>query len=129
MILLSHKTDPVLPGSDDGRYDANRKASAFKRVALLDMRLQISDVPPRFSRYARAAGKTRFKQGLAQGATTGAVARGVDFRFGHAADVGSAAEHMAEMSFLITPGSDFDGASPGRLGIDDAGRFECIDNP
>jgi tripartite-type tricarboxylate transporter receptor subunit TctC len=45
------------------------------------------------------------------------------------ADVGSAAEHMAEMSFLIAPRSNFDGAPPGRIGIDDTGSFEGIDDP
>ena len=57
-----------------------------------------------------------------------AVARGVDIGFGDRADIGPAAEETAEMSFLVAPGCDFDRAVDIRIGIDDAGGFERIDD-
>ena len=50
MVLLADKIDPVLPDADDGGDDADRKPAAFERLALLDMRLQISDMPPALGR-------------------------------------------------------------------------------
>ena len=44
------------------------------------------------------------------------------------ADIGPGAEEMAEMSFLVAPGRDLDGAGGVRIGIDDAGGFERIDD-
>jgi hypothetical protein len=38
------------------------------------------------------------------------------------------AEEMTEMSFLIAPGRDLDGAGGARIWIDDAGSFERIDH-
>src|SRR5450759_5907467 len=92
------------------------------------MRLQISDMPPGFGRDAGAAGKTHIAQGLAHGPAAGAVARGIDVRVGYTANIGSAAQEMAEMSFLVAPCCDFDGALDARLGIDHAGGFEGVDD-
>ena len=103
MILLAAKGDAVLPDTDDGGDDADRKAAAFKRLSLLDMRLEISDVPAAFGRYARPAGKTRLAQRFPHGPAAVAVACGVDVSFGERADIGPAAEETAEMSFLIAP--------------------------
>ena len=122
VILLADKSDPVLPDADDGGDDADRKAAAFERLALLDMRLQISDVPPAFGLRARPAGKTHLAQRLPHGPAAAAVARGVDVRFGDAADIGPAAEEIAEMAFLVAPCRDFDGAADARVGIDARGR-------
>src|SRR3954467_2250111 len=92
------------------------------------MRLQISDMPSCFSRYARPTGKPHIAQGLTHGPAASAVARGVDVRLSHVTHIGSAAEEMTEMSFLIAPRRDFDGAPLGRIGIDDAGGLEGIDH-
>ena len=59
VILLALKSDPVLPDADDGGDDADLETAAFERLALLDMRLEISDMPPAFGRGARPAGKAR----------------------------------------------------------------------
>ena len=87
VILLAGKADPVLPDADDGGDDSDRKPAAFKCFALLDMRLQISDVPAAFGRHARPAGKTGIAQGVPHGPAAAAVARGVDISLGDAADV------------------------------------------
>ena len=100
--------------ADNGRDDTDRKAAAFERLALLDMRLQISDMPAGFGRYARPAGKPHIAQGLTHGPAAGAIARGVDVRLSHATNIGSAAEEVTEMSFLIAPRCDLDGAPSGR---------------
>jgi hypothetical protein len=65
---------------------------------------------------------------LAHSPAAGAVACGVDVRVGYTANIGSAAQEMAEMSFLIAPCCDFDGAFHARIGIDHAGGFEGIDD-
>ncbi len=57
-------------------------SAAFERLALLDMGLQISDVPPAFGPGARPAGKAGLAQGLPHGLAAGAVARGIDLRLG-----------------------------------------------
>src|SRR5207247_2133184 len=77
---------------------------------------------------ARPAGKTYVAQGLPHGPVAVAVPCGVDVRLGHAADVRPAAKETAEMSFLIAPCRDFDGAVCVRIRIDDAGGFERIHN-
>ncbi len=55
MVLLADEIDLVLPDADDGGHHADRELAAFERVALLDMRLQISDVASRLGGDARAA--------------------------------------------------------------------------
>src|SRR4051812_18801553 len=100
VILLAGKTDAVLPDPDDGADDADRKTAAFQRVALLDMRLEISDMPPGLDRHARSVRKTHVAQRLAHGAAGGAVARRIDVGFGERADIRPAAEKMSEMAFL-----------------------------
>ena len=110
VILFAGEADPVLPDADDGGDDADLERAAFEHLALLDMRLQIADVTPAFAGRARPAGETGFAQRVAHGFAAGAVARGVDIRFGDAADIGPAAEKTAEMAFLVAPGRDFDGA-------------------
>src|ERR1044072_8765135 len=110
VILFAGKTDPVLPDPDDGGDDADRQTAAFQRVALLDMRLQIAEVPSPLDGGARPAGKTDVAQRLAHAPAASAVARRVDVGFGERADIGSAAEEMSEMAFLVTPCRDLDGA-------------------
>ena len=97
-------------------------------LALLDMRLEIADVPPAFGPGARPAGKPGLAQGFPHGFAAGAVARGVDLVLGDAADIGPAAEELAEMAFLVAPCRDLDGAADARVGIDDAGGFQRIDD-
>jgi hypothetical protein len=58
-----------------------------------------------------------------------AVTRGIDVSLGEGADIGPAAEETAEMAFLVAPGCDLDGALDVRVGIDDSGGFERIDDP
>ena len=103
MVLLAGECDPVLPDADDGGDDADREAAAFEPLALLDMRLEISDVPPGFGLRARPAGKTDIAQGVTHGSAAAAVARGVDIGFGDGADIRPAAEETSEMSFLVAP--------------------------
>src|SRR5438045_2590730 len=91
--------------------------AAFQRVALLDMRLQISDMPPAFDRQARPIRKPHIAQRLAHGAAAAAVARRVDVGFAERADIGSAAEEMSEMSLLVTPRRDLDGAVDVRIAV------------
>ena len=83
---------------------------------------------PRSARDARPAGKADLAQRVAHGAAAVAVARGVDVSLGQGADIGPAAEETAEMAFLVAPGCDLDGAFDARVGIDDAGGFERIDD-
>ena len=128
MILLATKGDPVLPDTDDGGDDADRKAAAFERAALLDMRLEVSNVPPAFGHCAWAACKTHVAQRLAHGFSTGAVACGVDIGLGDAADIRSAAKETSEMSFLVAPCRNFNGAVCAQIEIDHAGGLEGIDD-
>ena len=110
VVLLAGEADPVLPDADDGGDDADLERAAFEHLALLDMRLEISDVAPALAGRARPAGETGLAQRIAHRLAAGAVARGVDIGFGDAADIGAAAEETAEMAFLVAPGRDFDGA-------------------
>ena len=128
MILFADKIDAVLPDADDGGDDADRKAAALQRLALLDMGLQVADMPPALDADAWPAGKPDLTQGVAHGATAGTVTRGVDLGFGHAADIGSAAEETSKMSFLVAPRSDLDGAFDIGIGIEHARRFQRIDD-
>src|SRR5206468_10498928 len=101
---------PVLPDADDGGHDADGELAVLQRIALLDMRLDISDVPSRLAGDARASGKPHLGERIAHGAAAGAVARGIDIGFGHLPDIGARAEKMPEMSLLISPGGDLDRA-------------------
>jgi hypothetical protein len=56
VILLAGKADLVLPDPDDGGDDADCETFAFERLALLDMRLEISDMSPELGGHARPAG-------------------------------------------------------------------------
>src|SRR5439155_4163845 len=114
------------PDTNDGGDDADLETTAFERIALLDMRLEISDMPPAFSFRPGPAAKAHVAQGLPHGSAAVTVACGVDVRLGHAADVRPAAKETAEMSFLVAPCRNFDGAVCVRIRIDDAGGFERI---
>jgi hypothetical protein len=46
MILLAAEGDAVLPDADDRGDDTDAEIAAFQRPALLDMRFDISDMPP-----------------------------------------------------------------------------------
>jgi hypothetical protein len=127
VILLAGERDPVLPNPDDRGDDADLETGAFEHPTLFDMRFDVSDVPSDSGFDARAAGKTSVLQRLAHRALAAAVARCVDLFVGDSADIGPASEELAEMSFLIAPRRDFDGAD-GRIGIDHAGGFERIDD-
>jgi hypothetical protein len=115
-----------MPDTDDGGDDADLEAAAFEPLALLDMRLEVSDMPAAFSLHAPPSGKTHVAQRFPHGSIVVAIACGVDVRLGHAADIRPAAEKAAEMAFLIAPCRDFNGAIGVRIGIDNAGRFEGI---
>src|SRR6266702_286330 len=127
VVLLPDKIDLVLPDADDGGHDADREVAAFERVSLLDMRLQISDVPSRLSSDARASGEPYIGERLAHGAAAGAVARGIDVGLGHLPDIRAGAEKMAKVSFLVAPSSDFDGAIQRRIGIEDPRGLDRVD--
>src|SRR5487761_2646392 len=127
VVLLAAEADPVLPDADDGGDDADLETAAFECPALLDMRLEISDVPPACGRRARPAGKTRVALGSEQGASA-AVARGVDVRVGDGADIGSAAEERTEMPFLVAPCRDFNGAIGVRVEVENSGGFQRIND-
>ena len=92
------------------------------------MRLEVSDVPPVFAQGPRPAGKSGLAEGVAHGLAAAAVARVVDLRLGDCADIGPAAEELAEVAFLVAPRCDVDGAVDLRIRIDDAGGFERIDD-
>ena len=128
VVLLAGECDSVLPDTDDGGDDADIERAALEGLALFDMCLEISDVAPAFGGSAWAAGEADFAQRLAHGAIAVAVARGVDVSLGESADIGAAAEEIAEMAFLVAPGCDLDGALDIRVGIDDAGGFKRIDD-
>jgi len=128
VILFAGKGDPVLPDTDDGSDDANTECTAFERPALLDVGLQISDMAAALGLRARTAGKACLAERVAHGSVAVAVARGIDVALGHATDVGSAAQEAAEMTFLVAPRRDFDGAFDARVGIDDSGGLQRIDD-
>src|ERR1700681_2340274 len=88
VILLAAKADLILPDADDRGDDANLEVAAFEHLALLDMRLEISDMPPALSRFSRPAGKTHLAQGVPHGLAAAAVACGIDVIIGYSADVG-----------------------------------------
>ena len=96
------------------------------RWPLLDMGLEIPNVPSAFGRDAWAVRETGLTQRFAHGPATAAVARGVDIGFGDVADIGAAAEETSEMSFLIAPRRDFNGAFEVRVGIENARGFEGV---
>jgi hypothetical protein len=76
----------------------------------------------------RQAGKPRIAQGFGHALTAGAITRGVDIRFRHATGIGSGAEKVTEMTFLVAPCCDLDGAICARIRVDDTRGFECIDD-
>src|SRR4051812_19065991 len=88
------------------------------------MGFEITDMSPVFGLRAWPAGKTHLAQSLAHAAAAGAIAGSVDIGLGYTANIGPAAKETAEMSFLIAPRRDFDGAVCVRVGIDDAGGFK-----
>ena len=92
------------------------------------MRFEITDVPSALGAGSGSAGEACALDGFSHRATAVAIARGVDIGLAHRADIGSTAEKMAEMAFLITPGGDFNGRVGRWVGIDDSGRFERIDH-
>ena len=103
VVLLAGKGDAILPDADDRGDDADLEAAALEPVALLDVRLEIADVPPVLDRKPGAAGEADGLQRLAHAAIGVAVARGVDVRLCHATDEGAAAEKRTEMTFLVAP--------------------------
>ena len=78
VILLAIEGDPVLPDTYDGSDDADAEIAALECFALLNMRFEISDMPPAFSLHARPAGKTHLAQGVPHGTAAAAIACGVD---------------------------------------------------
>src|SRR4029077_17519282 len=92
------------------------------------MRLEISDVPSAFNHRARPTSEADLAQGLTHGAIAVAMGCGVDIGFGDRANVVPAAEKAPEMSFLVAPGCDLDSAFGIRIGIEDTGGFERIDD-
>ena len=109
-ILLTDEIDLVLPDADDGGDDADRKATAFERVALLDMRFQISDVPARLGGNARSSCEPHVGECVPHGAAAGAVACGINVGLGHLPDIGARTEEVSKVSFLVAPGGNFDRA-------------------
>ena len=83
---------------------------------------------PDFGLDARATGKSSILQRLPHRAVAAAVAGRFDLFVGDSADIGPASEELTEMSFLIAPCRDFDGAVDGRIRIDDAGGFKRVDD-
>jgi hypothetical protein len=128
MILLTGECHPVLPDTDDGGDDTDLEASAFKRPALLDVGFEIADMAPALDPGTRTTRQTHLSQRLPHGAVGIAIPCGVDIRLGHVTNIRPATEEMAEMSFLIAPCCDFNGAADGRVGVDDAGGFQCVDH-
>ena len=92
------------------------------------MCLQISDVPPRLHGDARTPGEPHLGKCIAHGATAGAVARSVDVGFGHLADIGARAEKMAEMSLLVAPAGNLDGALHGGIRVENPRGLERVDD-
>ena len=92
------------------------------------MGFEISDMPPGFAPRTGAAGEISLAQRVTHALAAVAVGCRVDIGVGDAADIGAAAEEVSEMSFLIAPGRNFYRAVCARLGIDDAGGLERIDD-
>src|SRR5579872_2342594 len=128
VILLAGHGDPILPDADDRGDNPDAETGALEGPPLFDMGLEISDVPAALHQLSRAAGKAGCLQCLAHGAAFGAVARAVDIFFGDVADIGAAAEEMAEVTFLVAPRGDFHRAIDVRITIDHARRFKRIDH-
>ena len=110
VVLFAGEADAVLPDPDDGRDDADSETAAFERLALFDMGFEISDMPPAFATAAGAAGEAGVAQRVTHALAAVAVACCVDIGFGDAADIGTAAEEVSEMPFLVAPGRNFDRA-------------------
>src|SRR5215203_1301411 len=129
VVLLARRREAVLPDRDDCRDDANLEVAALERVALLDMRLDITRVAPGLELQARPAGKPGLVERLAQRRAVVAVPRLVDLLLGEQAHERARAEERAEMPLLVAPGRDVD-AKIGRRRIlgKRAGGLEAVDD-
>ena len=107
MVLLAGDRDPVVPVADDRLDNPDLLARSVEHVALLDMSFEIADIAPGIELLARPAGEPGFGERSAQRYAVAAAAR-VDLAFGERAGEGAAAEHVAEMAFLVGPGDRLD---------------------
>ena len=105
------------------------RRAAFERLALLDMGLEIADMAAAFGRGARPAGKPDVAQRIAHGSAAVAIARGIDVILGHGADIGPEPRKEPKCPSSSHQDRDLDGAVDTRIGIDDAGGFERVDDP
>src|ERR1700712_197723 len=58
VILLAGEADPILPYPDDGGDHADGETAGLEHLALLDMRLQITDMPSGFGTQAAPPSQT-----------------------------------------------------------------------
>ena len=107
MVLLAGDRDPVVPVADDRLDNPDLLARSVEHVALLDMSFEIADIAPGIELLARPAGEPGFGERGAQRDAIAAAA-GLDLAFGERAGEGAAAEHVAEMAFLVGPGDRLD---------------------
>src|SRR5439155_11141374 len=128
VVLLAGDRDPVVPIADDRLDDADLEPGRVEPIALLDMRFEIAHIALRIEPLAWPAGKPGLgERGAQQHAV--AAAPGLDLALRQCVGEGPAAEHIAEMAFLVGPGDRLD-AEPGESWSrgDGARQFERVDD-
>ena len=110
MVLLAGEDQLVLPDRDDGGDVADLQIRGDQRVALLDMRLEETLVPPFLVAHARFTCEPDLLQRLAQRLAVIAVGGGVDLALFKDAEEGFRAEERTVMALLVTQGNDIDAA-------------------
>jgi hypothetical protein len=128
-ICVASQQDAEVPDADDALDDADALTAGIESVALLDMGLEIAEVPPRLDLDARLPGEPGGRQRVAERDPVAAAAA-VDLGLVEHAGERAAAEHVAVMAFLVGPGDRLD-AEPGEVGIAAKGarHLQRVDHP
>src|SRR5215472_586704 len=130
MVLLADEGDPVVPDADNRLDDADTQSAGVERVALLDMRFEVTNVTQWLDPLIGPLGKARTVERFTQRRPVIAAAGLVDFLFGERIGKGAAAETIAVMAFFVCPSGDLD-TEPATGGVrsKSAGEFEPVDHP
>src|ERR1043166_5847557 len=128
-LFRSGDADAVLPDRDDRGDHADAQAGRLERVALLDVRLEVTGVARRIDLQPRSARVAGVRQRVAQGRAFGAVARLVDVLFAEHADERTAAHEVAEVALFVGEGDHVDAQPGGGFVLSErARRLERVDH-
>src|SRR5215472_4499844 len=112
MVLLADEGDPIVPDADNRLDDADTQSARVERVALLDMRFEVTNVTQWLDPLIGQPSKTSAFERRTQWHPVIAAAGLVGLFLGERIGKGPAAEKIAVMAFLIRPRGDLD-AEPG----------------